>query len=132
MKKHFLTICLFSALTFGFVSCNSKDDDTTQEIKIDNYVGNWSGTFSGEETGTWTMKVQETGKITGEVIYNSNNIMDLEIRGRVSENGTVNTTTHYGNMNIGTFNGTMKGNSASGIWVDNDDDTEGTWKGSKN
>ncbi|MBA5792132.1 hypothetical protein H1R17_04395 [Flavobacterium sp. xlx-214] len=131
MKKHFLTICILSALTFGFVSCDSKDDDTKQENTINNFVGNWSGTFSGEDAGTWSMKVQETGKVTGTLKYSSDNV-ELDLQGRVSENGTVTATTHYGTMDIGIFNGTMKANTASGIWTDTDADTEGTWKGTKN
>lgn len=132
MKKHFLAICIFSTLAFGFVACESSDDNNTQEQKIENFVGNWSGTFSGEDTGTWNIKVQETGKITG-TFKSPVNDYELTIEGRVSENGALNATTHYGAMDVGTFNGTMKGSSASGIWTDTaDGNMEGTWKGTKN
>lgn len=131
MKKHLTLILFLSTLVFTAVSCNADDDQKEDEKGLQRFVGNWSGTFTGEDNGTWNFKVQETGKMTGVFKYTSDNV-ELDVQGRVSENGTVIATTHYGSMDIGVFNGTMHNTSVSGIWTDTDSDTEGTWEGTKN
>lgn len=133
MKKHFLSICIFSALTFGAVSCNSSDDNHVHpENKLEKFKGTWVGTFSGGDTGNWTATIDESGKATGTVASNSVSSVNFVLTGTVTENGTINVSYTYNDEVVGTMTGTLTEKTGSGTWKSPVQNLEGTWTGSKN
>lgn len=132
MKKHFLTICIFSALAFGSISCSSDDNHVHQENKLEKFKGTWVGTFSGGDTGNWTATIDAEGKATGTVASNSVASVNFPLTGNVTENGTINVSYSYSGEEVGTMTGTLTDKTGSGTWTSPVQDLEGTWTGTKN
>jgi len=133
MKKHFLTICIFSTLAFGSVSCDSSDDNHVhQENKLEKFKGTWVGTFSGGDTGSWTAIIDAAGKATGTVTSNSVASVNFVLTGNVTENGTINVSYSYNGQEVGTMTGTLTEKTGSGTWESPLQDLDGTWTGTKN
>ena len=108
-------------------SC-SKDDEGTE---IDpSLVGSWSGSYSGDDRGVWTVNVSSTGNVTGTAT-SSFTSDSADIRGRVADNGSLSAT--LGNSEDREFLGQLEEtNEAGGTWVDNRRGQNGTWTGVKN
>lgn len=89
--------------------------------------GNYSGTFSGDASGTWTMVIDSSGNINGTAV-NSNG-GTTAATGTVSSNGTA----VMGIVATGaTFSGTITlTGQVSGTWVDISAGESGTFSGSK-
>jgi len=133
MKKYFLTICIFGALTFGSISCDSSDDNQAQiENKLAKFKGTWVGTFSGGDTGNWTATIDAAGKATGTVSSNSVASINFVLSGSVNENGTINVSYKYSDEEVGTMTGTLNEKTGSGTWDSPDQELNGTWVGTKN
>jgi len=132
MKKHFLTICIFSALAFGSISCSSDDNHVHQENKLEKFKGTWVGTFSGGDTGNWTATIDAAGKATGTVSSNSVASVNFVLTGNVTENGTINVSYSYSGEEVGTMTGTLTNKTGSGTWTSPVQDLDGTWTGTKN
>ncbi|NQX84851.1 MAG: hypothetical protein HRT67_02920 [Flavobacteriaceae bacterium] len=128
MKK---TIKFFTAILIVFfvLSCSSDDDNNSQSLSVE-IVGNWSGTFSGEDTGTWNINVSESGEVTGtgfSTTFQENYIFE----GSVNLDGQLNAT--VGTSSTGaTFVGVLNTNgTGSGTWNNSDADLSGNWEGNK-
>ena len=125
MKKLFF-LSLF-AMTLLTLSCSKDDEDKAINP---NLVGNWSGTYDGDDQGVWTVTVSSTGNVTGTAssAFTSDS---ADIRGQVSDSGTLSAT--IGNVNDREFIGQLgDNNEAMGTWVDAGRDYDGAWEGSKN
>ncbi len=130
MKKHFLTICIFSALAFGSISCDSNDDNHVHpENKLEKFKGTWVGTYSGDGDGTWTATLDNAGKAEGTVVSGSST---FNLIGEVAENGTINAEYKSGTTVVGTMTGTLTEKTGSGTWTSPLQDLDGTWTGTKN
>lgn len=125
MKKLFILPLL--AIVLITVSCSKDDEDKAINP---NLVGNWSGTYDGDDEGVWTVNVSRTGNVTGTA--SSAFTADSEdIRGQVSDSGTLSAT--IGNVEDREFIGQLsENNEAMGTWIDASRDYDGTWVGSKN
>ncbi|MBC2845087.1 hypothetical protein [Winogradskyella flava] len=109
------------------ISC-SKDEDG-EEISA-HLVGNWSGTYDGDDEGVWSVTVSRSGNVTGTAtsLFSSDS---ADITGTVSDSGTLSAT--IGNSENREFIGQLEeDNEAMGTWVDTVRDYDGTWVGSKN
>ncbi|MEM5564762.1 hypothetical protein WNY78_06585 [Psychroserpens sp. AS72] len=97
---------------------------------INNFQGNWVGTYSGNDNGTWNIDVSQYGIVSGtatSTIFNQS----FNISGNISLNGILTAT--LGNVSSGsTFIGEMVENNASGTWNNNELNMNGNWSGSKN
>lgn len=129
MKKHFLTICLFSALAFGSISCSSDDNQVHQENKLEKFKGTWVGTYSGNGEGTWTATFDSAGKAEGTLVSGSNT---FNLTGEVAENGTINAEYKSGTTLVGTMTGTLTDKTGSGTWDNTLQNLNGTWVGTRN
>ncbi len=124
MKKLFLLLLT----TFFLIGCNSDDDTLT------NYIGTWSGTYSGSaDKGIWNFVVSTDGKVTGTMHSDTNN-ENFNISGRLSTTGQL--TASVGLPSDGQFMGNLneeKGNG-NGNWSNKlkNPATTGTWQGEKN
>ncbi|RRA95104.1 hypothetical protein [Paenimyroides viscosum] len=130
MKKHFLTICIFSALAFGSISCDSNDDNHVHpENKLEKFKGTWVGTYSGDGEGTWTATFDSSGNAEGTLVSGSNT---FKLTGEVAENGTINAEFMSGTNVVGTMTGTLTEKTGSGTWNNKIQNYNGTWQGTKN
>lgn len=108
-------------------SCSN--DEEGEEINA-NLVGSWSGTYSGDDRGIWTVNVSSSGNVTGTAT-SSFTQDSADINGRVSDNGALSATA--GSSEERTFVGQLgDDNEAGGTWVDERRDQNGTWTGRKN
>lgn len=114
-------------LTFVFIlfTCCGGDDDTTNSV----FQGEWSGTFSGDDNGTWTASINSNGDVSGtsySTIFNDN----YSLEGSVSSSGQFQAT--IGTTSGGAvFTGQFNGNSGSGMWVNTGAMMSGSWSGNK-
>ena len=128
MKK---TIKFFTAILIVFfvLSCSSDDDNNSQSLSVE-IVGNWSGTFSGGDTGTWNINVSESGAVTGSG-FSTTFQENYTFEGNVNLDGQLNAT--FGTSSTGaTFIGVLNTNgTGSGTWNNSDADLSGNWEGDK-
>lgn len=125
MKKLFFLPLL--VITLIITSCS--EDEQGEEINTE-LIGNWAGTYTGDDRGVWTVNVSSTGNVTGTAT-SSFTQDSANITGRVSDNGTLSAT--IGSSEEREFVGQLgENNEASGTWVDSRRDQNGTWTGRKN
>jgi len=115
MKK----ILFYAMLVLAISACKKSDSNP--------FKGTWSGTFTGNDSGTWTVSVNDNGTVTGtgtSVVAAS----AFTISGRINNAGNLLAT--FGTSSLdGTFNGTMSGTTASGTWSNGI--YQGPWTGTK-
>ncbi|MBT7403328.1 MAG: hypothetical protein HN773_00845 [Flavobacteriaceae bacterium] len=117
MKKLF-----YLFLVLGLFNCSneSADDNINPNLESE-FKGLWSGSFSGEDNGTWTLTVQNTGIVVGSFTSKDHNEIH-SFSGSVDENGDIlasivleNVTGSFaGNLNNGLGSGSYSVNSRSG------------------
>ena len=78
------------------------------------FAGTWSGTYSGDDTGTWIMVISDSGTFVSGSSY-SNNAMEtiLTISATINVDGSVTSVTENGSTSESQITG---------------DDLEGTWE----
>ncbi|MCW5515330.1 hypothetical protein [Muriicola sp. Z0-33] len=124
MKKLFF----LPALVLMLISIACTKDEEGEKINS-NLTGSWIGTYTGDDRGVWTVNVSSTGKVTGTATssYTSDS---ADIKGEVSDNGALSAT--LGNSEDRSFVGQLReDNEATGTWIDERRDQDGTWTGSK-
>ncbi|WP_127137074.1 hypothetical protein [Flagellimonas oceanensis] len=123
--KHFQIVYFILVLIVG-ISCSNNDDGDSRPI---DFAGNWSGTFTGGDNGTWNAIIDASGTVEGEA-YSNNLQQSLPLNGSVDTSGdfraTVGTAT-----NGATFEGAFASDQGSGTWENSTDQVSGTWTGSK-
>lgn len=125
-------ILIAFVLSAGFcaVSCSS-DDNSPAANPYEKFQGTWTGTFSGDDQGTWTVTIDETGTATGTLESNTMTF-PFDLEGQISENGEVNAEYFIFGVLVGTMTGIMNETTASGTWESPEQEMEGTWEGAKN
>ena len=117
MKKLF-----YLFLVLGLFTCSSESADDSINSNLESeFKGLWSGSFSGEDNGTWTLTVQNTGIVVGSFTSKDHNEIH-SFSGSVDENGDIlasivleNVTGSFaGNLNNGLGSGSYSVNSRSG------------------
>jgi len=119
MKKLF-----YLFLVLGLFNCSNESVDDNININPNlesEFKGLWSGSFSGEDNGTWTLTVQNTGIVVGSFTSKDHNEIH-SFSGSVDENGDIlasivleNVTGSFaGNLNNGLGSGSYSVNSRSG------------------
>jgi len=123
MKKGIYLLLIL--LIFSIFSCSKRNDNSTNPL-----AGNWSGTFTGDISGTWAAIISESGTVTGTAFVTNLSIVS-GLNGNVSSDGKFNAT--VGTTSLGyIFDGQLNGNSGSGTWKNSDETESGTWSGNKN
>lgn len=122
MLKKLTVLSLMLTLVI-FTSC--KEDNPYEE-----YEGNWSGTYTGEDTGVWSVNINTEGAISGS--FESDSIQDFPINltGNVSESGSFNASRIIAGVTI-EFIGQLTGSKGNGTWNNQQQEISGTWSGSK-
>lgn len=126
---------LTSATDAGARLLTSVSDALTHaENSIKNLLaGRYSGTFSGDNSGTWVGEINTSGVLSGTV---TSSLGTDYFYGIVSTNGSGATAfeTSGGVSDGTTFSGTFYPNgtgAGSWNWSDEEDEEKGTWSGSK-
>src|SRR5690554_6969071 len=71
LKKQPFTIYLVTALiaiSTSFISCSKDSDDDNGGDDTSAFAGVWSGTFTGDDTGTFQVNINSKGSITGNLV----------------------------------------------------------------
>ena len=121
MKKLF-----YLFLVLGLFACNIEPVDDTININPNlesEFKGLWSGSFSGEDNGTWTLTVQNTGIVVGSFTSKDHNEIH-SFSGSVDENGDILasivleevTGSFTGNLNNGLSSGSYSVSSRNGVF----------------
>jgi len=118
MKK---LLYIFLATSLIFSSC-SDDDDTNQ------FTGNWTGTYSGDDSGIWIATIVANGSVNGN--STNSNGDDQTLSGSVTNNGSFSATVGTGSLGSN-FSGQLSGNSGNGTWSNSALSFDGTWQGTK-
>ena len=115
-----------SAGTRPLVSISSAQNNLRAAI-LGILSGNYSGTFSGDASGTWTMVIDSLGNINGTAVNSDSST--AAVTGTVGSNGIA----IMGVVATGaTFSGTITlTGQVSGTWVDTAAGENGTFSGSK-
>jgi len=121
MKKLFLLLLT----TFLLIGCSSEDET------IYDYIGTWSGTYSGTDKGVWNFVVDSEGKVTGTMHSDVNN-ENYNISGRLDISGQL--TADLGLPADGQFTGTLADKKGDGSWTNAvpTPTRTGAWTGMKN
>ena len=117
---------LYLFLVLGLFACNIEPVDDTININPNlesEFKGLWSGSFSGEDNGTWTLTVQNTGIVVGSFTSKDHNEIH-SFSGSVDENGDIlasivleNVTGSFsGNLNNGLSSGSYSVSSRDGVF----------------
>jgi len=119
MKKLF-----YLFLVLGLFTCSSESADDSINSNLESeFKGLWSGSFSGEDNGTWTLTVQNTGIVVGSFTSKDHNEIH-SFSGSVDENGDIlasivleNVTGSFtGNLNNGLSSGSYSVSSRDGVF----------------
>lgn len=121
MKKVILVLVMILAF-----SCSSDDDSVSND-----FAGQWAGTYSGDDNGTWRVNVTSTGIVSG--VTTKDNGVEFEVIGSVDNNGSL--TAALGSTDSGSeFVGVLdREGNCSGTWtnVSVTPNYFGSWVGSR-
>ena len=119
MKKLF-----YLFLVLGLFNCSSEsaDDNINPNLESE-FKGLWSGSFSGQDNGTWTLTVQNTGIVVGSFTSKDYNEI-YSFSGSVDENGEILASiilenvagSFIGNLNNGLSSGSYSVSSRDGVF----------------
>jgi len=113
-------------LFFIIVSCNDDDNDNPFEP----YLGAWSGTYKGGDTGSWTANIDNEGSISGFAVSDSLQNFPMDLTGSLSETGEFEAEAFLLSNQI-EFSGQLVNDSAFGTWVNFSQEIAGNWFGEK-
>ena len=113
MKKLLLLSALF------IFACSSYDEPLGQSFQSveSEFKGLWSGDFTGEDNGTWTLTVKDSGVVLGSFTSKDYNEI-YSFSGSVDEDGELIASITSGNV-VGNFNGNLNNESSLGSYTVN-------------
>lgn len=116
MNKNTIFMLLL-ATTLAIFGC-SKDENTTINT---NFQGNWEGTYTGDDYGTWKCTINSDGNATGSG-YSQKYSGSFQAVGTCDNTGKI---TLGVSSTGGTFTGQITGTNISGTWKT----TQSSWAG---
>src|SRR5690606_657750 len=121
MKKIVSLLLLFIPLVALTTACeHDEEDPIVKTTPYSKFKGAWTGTYSGEDSGTIDFSVKDDGTIVGDIESERFPDSDLSLKGKVTVEGQVTIQLIYlGEQEIGNFTGTMTSSTASGSWINN-------------
>ena len=119
-----------------YVQAICSDNNTQSEVgtfttnTASPFAGTWSGTYDGDDTGTWTSIIDANGEFVSGSAF-SNNLQSTETMASftITTNGEVTTTYANGNETIGV--GQITGENIVGTWINPADGASGNWEGNR-
>lgn len=121
MKKIVSLLLLFIPLVALTTACeHDEEDPIVKTTPYSKFKGAWTGTYSGEDSGTIDFSVKDDGTIVGDIESESFPNSELSLKGKVTVEGQVTIQLIYlESQDVGSFTGTMTASKASGSWVNN-------------
>jgi len=107
---------IFSCSDEPVFNANSIDSDSHSNES--EFKGLWSGDFTGEDNGTWTLTVQDTGIVVGSLTSKDYNEI-YSFSGSVDENGEITASITLDNV-VGNFSGNLNNGLSLGSYTVND------------
>lgn len=105
---------LLTAITLTFQACSSDDEDNDPIAEISPYAGTWSGTYDGDDDGTWTIEFSAKGLFVSGSSYSiAVDLTALITSAKVTADGHMNATLDNG--------------TAIDAQVTEEDSIDGTW-----
>lgn len=115
--------------------CSSTNTSTESGVVLFNtdmtpspFAGTWSGTYAGDDTGTWIMVISNSGTfVSGSAYSNNVNETILTVSATINADGYVTSVNEIG----GTSEGQITGDDLEGTWENTADGISGTLIGSR-
>ena len=105
---------------FALTSCQQIMDNHWERQELANYdspyKGNWIGSYTGQETGTFVLDINKSGNVFG-LRNNADNLGGKVYEGGVLMNLHSPTSNFHIDGNLETNSGTWKMGSLSGTWT---------------
>lgn len=122
MKK--VLLFTFAIITLFTTSCKE------EHSAFKNHEGTWTGTYFGEDYGTWNVTINNEGVVNGVARSDSFPKFPFSIVGTVNTNGDFEAS---GDVFMGKvdFTGVLNENHAYGDWVNDSSWVRGMWAGTK-
>lgn len=118
-------------LGLALIACKKDDEDNAGNTNTDNaYAGAWTGTFNGDDNGTWTAAIGTKGELNGSFV-SGNTGTTYNVDGTVDANGKFSALIIVGMDTIDFVGQGSNGNTASGTWTNPGFGLNGTWTGNK-
>ena len=130
MKKS-LSIALMLCFILVQTSCSGDDAINKEEDIFLKYKGIWNGTYLGDDEGTWTATIDETGHFSGTVTSDNFNT-SFVLEGNVDQKGKLMAVYKNSGTEIGIFEGNITKTSGTGTWTNRTSNLQGSWAGEKN
>ena len=126
MKKAFCL--LVSVLAFWVViSCSGDDNGGSDSGNVSAYAGQWNGTYSGGDSGTFSVTISNSGGVSG-IGYSAIHNVNFVLNGAVNSDGSFNA----GDVSTGAaFNGMIEEDAVSGNWTNANLGISGTFVGQR-
>jgi len=99
------------------------------ENPINEFEGLWSGSFEGDDNGTWTFSIEDSGQVSGSLTSKDDNLI-YALSGSVNSFGRLELLINL-NSNVGSFVGNLNNGFLSGTFQNSDDNKEGVFSGRK-
>lgn len=127
MKK----ILILIPILWVFNSCSRSTISHSQPInQTVNFIGTWTGSYSGSDNGAWIIFIDANGIANGRahsIVYNE----DVDVSGTVDASGNLNAVLGS-TSNGGYFKGKLTGTTGKGTWQNNlGTPHSGIWTGAK-
>lgn len=127
-------LLMFLAWTTLTIGCSDDEEpNVTPKVEDTNhaYMGSWSGTFDGGDSGTWTMECDKDGNFMGSFMSGNSGTNYSIDSGFVDDMGKFSAQIYIGATKIDFIGQGVNGDSASGTWGNSTAMIDGTWSGSK-
>ncbi len=124
LSKYFAIAIMFIAVGTSLYSCNNDDDDPVASP----YAGTWSGTYDGDDTGTWILVISDGGTLVkGSGYSNSSQQTVGSASFYVTADGVGKGVDSSGILSFSQFTG----NKVTGTWRFPNRSASGTLTGSR-
>ncbi|HRO42244.1 MAG TPA: hypothetical protein PL009_05385 [Flavipsychrobacter sp.] len=118
--RYLLTILL---CTVTFFACKKKDNGFPHQ-------GQWEGTYSGVDNGTWKGDISSEGIFTGTASSSLAPTFSFNVTGTVTDAGAISASFNLLSYSVN-FTGQISSNTVSGTWVADSVGIGGIWTGQR-
>ncbi len=122
MKKQLILSFIISFI----LSCSNEQIDYPYIIS-DNYSGLWSGSFEGDDNGTWTLSIDDSKSLTGTFTSKLDNII-YNLEGAINDLGQIQANLIKDSV-VGSFYGNLTDGLSNGTFQNNDNGKHGVFSG---
>ncbi len=109
-------LTITTGLTYSFPATNFVPPPTLPPVTASPFAGNYTGSFTGVEVGTFSVTINAQGAVTGSAVSTTYNGLVSAVSGNVQGNGALSLTAS-GSAGAANFSGSISSAGAiSGTW----------------